>query len=367
MQTIINGFDTDIFSKNFLKSYNVSKYLLVCDSAFEFLSVKSVFEDGGVPFVKFDSFSPNPVYEDVVKGVELFRGSECCAIVAVGGGSSIDVAKCIKLYSAMDPSECYIGQEFKDAGVPLAAVPSTAGTGSESTRHAVIYYKGEKQSISHDSIVPDVAFLEPDVLETLPLYQKKCTLLDALGQGIESWWSVNSNGESAVYSEKTVKMICENIDDYIFKNTPESREKIMEGANFSGRAINITQTTAAHAMSYKLSSLYGLPHGHAVALCLPKVWRYMLENTEKCSDPRGKEHLEKVFADIASAMGEKTAEEALEKFERIFEKLEMSYPDGKKDDIALLAASVNPVRLKNNPVALDSETLFKMYAQIVNI
>ncbi len=129
-------------------------------------------------------YTPNPLYEQVCGGVNLFNKEQCELIVAIGGGSTIDVAKCIKLYCKMDSRINYLKQETFDSGITLIAVPTTAGTGSESTRHAVIYYEGVKQSISHTSIIPDYAVLEPSVLKTLPVYQKKCTMLDALCQAM---------------------------------------------------------------------------------------------------------------------------------------------------------------------------------------
>ena len=248
-----------------------TKVLLVCDSSFPFINIKDEVERMEMPFVKFDQFMSNPLYEDVCKGVDLFNSEHCDTILAVGGGSSIDVAKCIKLYYKMHKDTLYLEQEYTDTGVKLIAIPTTAGTGSESTRYAVIYYDGKKQSVTHDSIIPDVAILEPNVLKTLPLYQKKCTMLDALCQGIESWWSINSTDDSKQYSKIAVETIIRWWREYIFENTDNSAEQIMLAANYAGRAICITQTTAPHAFSYKITSLYGLPHGHAVAVCLPEI------------------------------------------------------------------------------------------------
>ena len=90
---------------------------------------------------------------------------------------------------------------------------------------------------------------------------------------------------------------------YIFENDDEAAANIMLGANYGGRAINITATTAAHAMSYKITSLYKLPHGHAVAVCLPEIWEYMLGNMDKCIDCRGKAYLSGIFSEISKAMG----------------------------------------------------------------
>lgn len=334
------------------------KFLLVRDGAYDDLNISEYFES--VPHVEFSDFTPNPLYEQVCKGVDLFNEEQCELIVAVGGGSTIDVAKCIKLYCRMDSSINYLKQEMFDSGITLIAIPTTAGTGSESTRHAVIYYNSAKQSISHTSILPDYAVLEPSVLKTLPLYQKKCTMLDALCQAVESWWSVNSTDDSKRYSRKAIKAIKENWEEYIFDHTDFAAEKIMMAANYAGKAINITATTAAHAMSYKITSLYNFPHGHAVAVCMTEVWRYMQGHTEDCIDDRGVKYFEDILAQIAQIMD-------LPYFENMMEKLKMSAPEAtdKDTEIEILVQSVNPVRLKNNPVALSTDILRLMYQNII--
>lgn len=334
------------------------KYLLVRDAAYDFLEIKNFFDE--YSHVEFSGFTPNPLYEQVCKGIEIFNTQACEMIVAVGGGSAIDVAKCIKLFCRMDSGTNYLLQDKFDSGIPLIAVPTTAGTGSESTRHAVIYFKGEKQSISHTSIVPDYAVLEPSVLKTLPVYQKKCTMLDALCQAIESWWSVNSNDESINYSRFAIQMIKDNWKEYIFQNTAESAKIIMRAANYAGRAINITATTAAHAMSYKITSLYRLPHGHAVALCMPYVWEYMLEHPEKCINKRGVDSFKATMDEIAALI-------TLDDFKNMSESLKISAPSSldKENDLDILSSSVNPIRLKNNPIELSSDVLKDMYRRIV--
>lgn len=360
MQQILQGYSN---IDTVLHEIGSKRYILVCDSSFPFLSIKDAFS----PAVLFDQFTPNPLYEDVCKGVELFNQHQCDAIVAVGGGSTIDVAKCIKLYCKMDSSQNYLQQEYRDSGVPLIAMPTTAGTGSESTRYAVIYFEGKKQSVTHESIIPNYAILEPSLLTTLPIYQKKCTMLDALCQGIESMWSVNSTDESMIFSKIAIDMIMHHWQDYIEQNSAEAAETIMLAANYAGRAINITQTTAPHAMSYKLTSMYGLPHGHAVALCLPEVWMYMLEHPEKCIDPRGKEHLEFVFEWLGQIMGCDSPYKGLMMFRAIMFSLDMPKPESnnREKELDILTQSVNPERLKNNPVKLEMETIHGIYNRIM--
>jgi len=366
-QVILSGTDSYQQIASILTRLQSEKYLLVCDSSFSYLNIHDYFTELQTPCVVFDDFTSNPLYEDVCKGVDLFRAKKCDAIVAVGGGSTLDVAKCIKLFCNMDSEQNYLTQEYRDSGVPLIAIPTTAGTGSESTRYAVIYYEGKKQSVTHESIIPDYAILEASVLKTLPLYQKKCTMLDALCQGIESWWSVNSTEESKKFSKTAVKMIMRNKDAYIQDNTAEAAAKIMLAANYAGRAINITQTTAAHAMSYKLTSMYQLPHGHAVAVCLPEVWSYMTGHAEKCIDERGAEYLCGIFNDISEALGCKNAVESICLFRSILAELDMKYPVAveREAELELLTQSVNPIRLKNNPVSLDNSTIHELYERIV--
>ena len=342
------------------KEIGRERVFFVCDEAFAFLpdAVKNVYYDRKDKFVLFNEFTPNPLYEQVCKGVELFRKNECDVILAIGGGSAIDVAKCVKLYCKMDDSENYLRQECRDSGVPLIAIPTTAGTGSESTRFAVIYFEGKKQSVAHESIVPNYVVLEPSVLKTLPPRQKKATMLDALCQGIESWWSVNSTDESKGYSKIAVDKIVANYKKYIFENDDAAAREIMTAANYAGRAINITQTTAAHAMSYKITSLYKIPHGAAVAVCLPEVWEYMLAHPEKCIDPRGIAYLTKTLSEISVD---------LDWFKALLAELEAEYPTAtdRENEISVLAESVNPVRLKNFPTELTADVLRKMYERIV--
>ena len=351
-----------------------TKVFLVCDSSFPFLNIKEDIENMGVPHVLFSDFTPNPLYEQVCKGIDLFQITKCDTILAVGGGSAIDVAKCIKLAVL---SECgneaiippLVSKRLPIDGekIPFIAIPTTAGTGSESTHNAVMYYEGAKQTVTNDGVLPDYAVLEPSVLKTLPLYQKKCTMMDALCQGIESWWSVNSTEESYEYSRKTIELIMANWRKYIFENDEEAAAQIMLAANYGGRAINITATTAAHAMSYKITSLYGFPHGHAVAVCLPEVWNYMIEHPKGCLDKRGAEYVQDISVEIAKAMGEDTPKDAVKKFRDMMSKMEMKKPssENRESDLEVLTASVNPVRLKNNPVELNKETLRSLYDIIV--
>lgn len=344
------------------------RVLLVCDSALPFLRLNGYFEAlpqrMGIEVIWFNNFRPNPLYESVVEGVEVLHKNGCDAIVAVGGGSAIDVAKCIKLYANMDSSRNYLKQQIVPNEIPLLAIPTTAGTGSEATRYAVIYYNGEKQSVADYSCIPSTVLMDPSVLKTLPEYQKKATMMDALCHSIESFWSVNSTDESKVYSKEAIRLILSNISAYL-ANEEIGNANMLRAANIAGKAINITQTTAGHAMCYKLTSLYGIAHGHAAAICLSKLWGYMLAHPENCADVRGSEYLNRIFDEIAKAMNCVSAEEAARCFDDILASLQLTAPTPKAEDFALLDKSINPVRLKNNPVSLDAKVIDNLYHQIL--
>ena len=371
-QKIINGIAQ---LPAILQEVGCEKLFLVVDSSYPFLNIKDAIEALPVKErVMFSDFTPNPLYEQVCKGIELLKSSNCDTILAVGGGSAIDVAKCIKLAilakegnAAIIPPLVSTCVACESAKLPFIAIPTTAGTGSESTHNAVMYYEGAKQTVTNDCVLPDYAVLEPSVLKTLPLYQKKCTMMDALCQGIESWWSVNSTEESYEYSRKTIELIMANWRKYIFENDDEAAANIMLGANYGGRAINLTATTAAHAFSYKITSLYKFPHGHAVAVCLPEIWKYMLAHMDKCIESRGQEYLTRIFEDISKAMKCESPDQAIVKFCGMLKEMGLKNPVAvnRDEEIEVLTLSVNPVRLKNNPIKLDKTTIKSIYEVIV--
>ncbi len=359
----VNGDYSEI--DNFLSYENVNKIFLVCDGSYSFLSIGKYFDElKDIEVVKFSDFEPNPDYSSVVRAVSLYKEENCDMIIAVGGGSAIDLAKCVKLYATMEGSEEYINQTIIPNDIKLVAIPTTAGTGSEATRYAVIYYKGIKQSVTDYSCIPSTVIFDASALKTLPDYQRKSTMLDALCHSMESFWSVNSTDESIKLSEKAIKIILENQDGYL-SNSEQGNINMLKAANIAGKAINITQTTAGHAMCYKLTSIYGIAHGHAAALCVSKLLPYMVSNTDKCIDLRGKEYLDKLFVKLAYVMGCDDTSEMCKKFEKIL--INMNFPKVifKDEDFEILKNSVNPTRLKNNPIKLDMNTIDMLYHQIL--
>lgn len=354
----------------YIRERQWKKPLLVCGKSIDALNIGRYFKNisqetkTDISLAVFSGFQPNPTYESVVDGVKMFHREACDSIIAVGGGSAIDVAKCIKLYSNMNEDKEYPSQTIVPNDVELLAVPTTAGTGSEATEFAVIYYNSEKLSVGDKSALPSAVLLDASVLCTLPEYQRKSTLLDALCHAVEAFWSVCSTDESKGYSREAIKIILGNMDGYM-ANQAVGNERMLYGAHLAGKAINIAKTTAGHAMCYKLTGLYGIAHGHAAALCVRKLWRYMLEHTKQCNDRRGRNYLETAFGELAEAMNCRDAMEAAEAFGRIFDKLELSVPMYDERELMVLKASVNTERLQNNPVTLSADDIERLYRQIL--
>lgn len=296
---------------------------------------------GAENIVFFDGFTPNPDYEQVMEGIRLFEREKCDFIVSIGGGSAIDVAKCINILKHNDLIDVLNAPRAEHL-----TIPTTAGTGSESTKFATLYKNGDKHSIESERILPEYVILDPEQLATLPMYHKKSTLLDALCQAIESLWAKGRTAESYSYAIGAIHSIMKDAENYLADDT-ESAMRILQAANLAGKAINIGKTTAAHAMSYKLSVRFGLAHGHAVALCLPYVWKHLM--SFDCPQPE---------------------KEMYSSFMNLFAKLEMLYDFEFSGDLShplikILVESVNIQRLGNHPIPLSENVLADMYYKIL--
>jgi len=247
---------------------------------------------------EFSNFNVNPKIEEALLGYQSFKDNGSELIIAIGGGSVIDTAKIIK-YLAVNEQ----GSDYIEKPIPIIAIPTTAGTGSEATRFAVVYINGKKTSYEADFLLPDVSIVDANLLNGQSKYQIAVSGIDAFAQGIESYWSIHSTSESMRYSEKAIKLIWGNLENAI-NNVEVAKIRVAEGSNNAGKAINITKTTAPHALSYGFTSMFGLPHGHAVALFLPFFIQYhKTMNDIQCVDARGIKHLFSKLNKIASIIG----------------------------------------------------------------
>lgn len=328
-------------------------------TSYDKLFVKDIIDTACPDAVHFSQIQPNPNYEDIVVGLELFKKEKCDLIISVGGGSVIDSAKCIELFSACDESDDYTRTEHNAANVPHICIPTTAGSGSEVTKYAIIYKGGKKLNITHESIIPDYIFLLPQLLNSLSDYQKKSTMLDAICHAVESMWSTVSDDESMVYSKMALRLIYENEAGYL-KGDEAASAAVLLGSNFAGKAINLTGTTLPHAMGYKLTKSYNIAHGHACVLGLIENWRLVSKNKLVCTDNRGEEHLSFVLGELDKLLG------GVEEFAAYVRSLGLRLPEViNAPSVEELCASVDMNKLAKHPINVIKQDIEQMYTNIV--
>lgn len=230
--------------------------------------IDAVVSQVGCRVTEFMDFATNPQFADVSKGLQLLP-DDTDLLIAVGGGSVLDMAKLIRFFRAYTGD--LTGTDFvrNSEPIPLYALPTTAGTGCEATQFAVVYRDKTKYSVAHPAVLPDIAFVYPPFTYDTSAYLTATAGFDALSQAIEAYWNVYATDESDSYAMRAIGLLWHHLPVAVHQATDEVRDRVMEGAYWAGRAINITRTTAPHAMSYAFTSWYGFPHGHAVALTFP--------------------------------------------------------------------------------------------------
>jgi alcohol dehydrogenase class IV len=206
-------------------------------------------------------------------------GADC--VVAIGGGSVIDLAKAVSVFS-LNKSLRFDDIPAKDnlERLPLIAIPTTAGTGSEATKVMVItdVEKKIKKNPGHPNLIPDAAILDPILTVSLPKHITAYTGMDALAHAMEAYLSKKASPMSDLYALEAIRMIGESLPiAYENGNDVKAREKMLLGSCYAGLAFSNASTNLAHATARPLGTMYHIPHGLCVALLLPFVIEYGLE------------------------------------------------------------------------------------------
>ena len=225
----------------------------------------------------FAGFRVNPRADDVAEGVRRIEELEDPVIVAVGGGSVLDMAKLVALFREQRASVREVleqGLALRPARCTLVAIPTTAGTGSEATPFATLYLDGVKHSVAHPSIQPGVALVDAELSSSMSPHLTACTGLDATCQAIESLWACRATAASRALAHRAAELAIAHLEVAVHQPSARSRAALAEAAWLAGQAIAVTRTTACHAMSYPLTIRWGVPHGHAVALTLGQMIAY---------------------------------------------------------------------------------------------
>lgn len=319
----------------------------------------------------FSGFTPNPNIEDVETGLTLFQSARYDVVLAVGGGSAIDVAKAIRILAAQPD---YTRERVRNNQLPqqpgnlFVAVPTTAGSGAEATHFAVVYEGSRKYSLASPAAVPDIVVLDPQLTASLPPNITAESGIDAITQAIEAYWSTGSTEESRLFSRKAIRLLLPAIESAVKAPSDQARAAMLEGAHLAGQAINIAKTTACHALSYGLTALHGVPHGQAVCVTLPQMIVFNAAVTAAdCQDVRGASFVTSRLGEIYRMLGAQNADEAAANIEQLITAigLESRLPGIRLDE--KLLAAVEPNRLANNPRSVSNQDIVRMLGSALSV
>lgn len=314
----------------------------------------------GKHVVRFSDFSTNIVLEDVIKGLNLFRQEMFELVIGVGGGSVLDMAKIINVLGCNtgNPKDIITGRtQLQNKGIPLVAVPTTAGSGAEATQFCVIYIDRKKYSFEHQYILPSYVIIDPILTYSLPPYETAVSGFDALSQAIESYWANNATNESRIYAKKAINDVFPLMEKVVKKPDNKSRAILLRGANYAGKAINISKTTAPHAISYPLTTYFKIPHGHAVALTLGKFFLVHTGNSPHTDDKTFcTKQLVNTMEELFSIMDCNSAIDCHNKWYTLMNSTGLETNPRNlgisPKDIDLILDNINMERLLNNPVPI---------------
>ncbi|HCK12063.1 MAG TPA: alcohol dehydrogenase [Candidatus Latescibacteria bacterium] len=311
----------------------------------------------------FTNFASNPTLEAVKSALAAAEGSVYDCVIAVGGGTAIDIAKLVSVTMESDLNELISGATEPTRKPLLLAIPTTAGTGSEATHFAVLYIDGTKHSIARQDVLPDVALIDPDLLASAPSSVMAHTGLDAISQCIESAWSILSTSDSIDFALEGLKLGIDNIRGAVDLSNTLSLEAMARSAHLSGKAINISKTTASHALSYHLTTAFGIPHGLAVALTIPPLIQYNAAISETdCNDTRGADYVRSTVTEVCAQFTEVTSDQTAGALTQLLSDLGLS-PRLRdygicRSDLGSIVDAVNVERLGNNPRRMNQADLF---------
>ena len=258
--------------------------------------VTDLLDKEGLPYEIYSEIKANPTIENVQGGVAAFKNSGADYIIAIGGGSSMDTSKAVGIIIANPAFEDVRSLEGLSAttkpSVPIFAIPTTAGTAAEVTINYVITDVEKKRKFvcvdPHD--IPVVAFVDPDMMSSMPKGLTASTGMDALTHAIEGYTTKGANTITDMFNLKAIELIAQSLRGAV-ENTPEGREGMALGQYLTGMGFSNCGLGIVHSMAHGLGALYDTPHGVANAIILPTVMEY------------NKDAVGEKLRDVAKAMG----------------------------------------------------------------
>lgn len=365
-ETEIKFCDLD-FIKKYLNEENQNTIIVMSKNSADRFLLSDIIKNKN--FLWVNSFSNNPTQIDILNSLNIIKNNIKLynKIIAIGGGSAIDLAKSIAAFFNITNENLtieYITKKIKskvyiNEKIDIIAIPTTAGTGSEVTQWATIwnYYENDnnnKFSIEHKSLKPKKAFICTELSLTMPKKLILSSALDALCHSIEAFWSKNTNKLSKELSIRSIELIVYNLPEALKDISKyEYRDNLMIASLIAGISFSKTKTTACHSISYPLTSKFKIEHGFAVALTLYEILEL---NKNYIGD------MYKIYNIFDKYNGVK---EWLNLVCKDLIELKLSYFGVKKQDIEnIVNNSFTKERMDNNPAYISKEDLYKVLNKI---
>ena len=251
-------------------------------------ALESVFRETNIDHLVFDAVENNPTLENVATGGDVAKGFGADFVVGVGGGSPLDASKAIAVLATNDiPPLALYDNAFANQPLPVVAIPTTAGTGSEVTPYAILTRKDmqTKMSFGNEDTVPKIAFLDATYLESLPAEVAVHTAVDAFSHALEGYLNTRSTVASDIFAVQAIRIFGECLPHIQNANFSfEVREKLLYMSMLAGIVITHTGTTSAHSMGYSLTYFKGIPHGKATGLLLGEYLRRIYDAAQEKID-----------------------------------------------------------------------------------
>ena len=242
-------------------------------------SCADALEGVGIPVDAYTETEGNPSVETVDKAAEAFQKSGADFIIALGGGSPMDVAKAVGVVAKYGGSitEYEGGGKVPGDIIPLIAIPTTAGTGSEVTAFSVItdHSRNYKLTVFSYKLIPSYAILDPELLTTAPVSVAAACGIDAMVHALEAYISKAASPFTDAMAEKALELIGKNLRKYVSDRSDiQAAENMLTGSLFAGIAFSWARLGDVHAMSHPVSAFFNVPHGVANAILLPTIVEY---------------------------------------------------------------------------------------------
>ncbi|MFC4336279.1 phosphonoacetaldehyde reductase [Salininema proteolyticum] len=317
---------------------------------------------------EWSDYHPNIYLPDVLSGLRTVEEFRPDTIVAVGGGSAMDIAKLLAVFKGKTEEgelaeAVKAGVERTERHLNLVLAPTTSGSGSEATRFALTYIGDDKFSVRGPGLLPDRVIVDPDLTLSASRYQRATSGIDALAQAIEGIWAVKTNERARAYGHDALKILIETLPAFANGPTEANARDMALGSHLAGRSIDISLTTASHALSYGITGFYGPSHGHAVALTLGAfLERHATAEADQLQEGLDLSLHRQGMDLVLSAFGTDDPAEARATWSRVMDSIGLETSLGAvgadtREKRYALAAGANPVRLGNNPLLLDKEII----------